>query len=174
MEIDERVTVKCPCCNAVDVDYRHARIYPRSAAQVDQLQPILHAISCTLKRTGVPHAVESGVPFKVDRNLRVDVVEARGGLRDAPDRECREASILMGVTHADPQAHVHLRGGGAIHDAPASSTFEARKRKLYARPEHVSFDKQINHRATFGMKNVGRLGGEGVICIAQLAASVVG
>ena len=47
------------------------------------------------------------------RNLRMDVVVRRGGLRDAPDREYREVSILLGVIHADPQAHIHLRGGNA-------------------------------------------------------------
>ena len=58
--IEEHVAVRCPCCDAVDVDTRHARICPRSGAQVNQHQPLLHAISRTLKRLGISHEVESG------------------------------------------------------------------------------------------------------------------
>ena len=52
-----------PCRDAVNVDTRHARIYPRAAAQVNQHQPLLpllHAISRSLKRLGIPHQVDSG------------------------------------------------------------------------------------------------------------------
>ena len=31
----------------------------------------------------------------------------RGDLRDAPNREYREKTILLDGTHADPQAQVH-------------------------------------------------------------------
>ena len=63
MGIEEHVAVRCPCCDATDVDTRHARICPRAGAQVNQHQPLLHAISHTLKRLGVPHQVKSGEPF---------------------------------------------------------------------------------------------------------------
>ena len=49
--IEEHVAVRCPCRHETDdVDTRHARICPRAGAQVNQRQPLLHAISRTLKR----------------------------------------------------------------------------------------------------------------------------
>ena len=39
--IEEHVAVRCPCCNAINVDTRHARICPRAGAQVNQHQPLL-------------------------------------------------------------------------------------------------------------------------------------
>ena len=47
--IEEHVAVRCPCCNAVKVDTRHARICPRAGAQVNQHQPLLYAISRTFE-----------------------------------------------------------------------------------------------------------------------------
>ena len=67
MGIEEHVAVRCPCCDATDVDTRHARICPRAGAQVKQHQPLLHAMSRTLKRLGIPHQVESEEPFIADR-----------------------------------------------------------------------------------------------------------
>ena len=113
---------------AVDVDTRHARICPRSGAQVNQHQPLLHAIPRTLKRLGISHQVESGEPFTAERNLRMDIVTRRGSLRDAPNREYTNKSTLLDVAHADPQGQVHLRGGSADHDGSAAPTSEARKR----------------------------------------------
>ena len=37
----------------------------------------------------------------------MDMVVRRGLLRDVPNRECRDKSILLGVTHTDPQAQVY-------------------------------------------------------------------
>ena len=68
--IEEHVAVRCPCLDASDVDTRHARICPRAGAQVNQHQPLLHAISRTPKRLGVPHQVEGGEPFTADRTPR--------------------------------------------------------------------------------------------------------
>ena len=73
--------------------------------------------------------MESGAPLTADRNLRMGIVVRRGGLRDAPNREYREKSILLDVTHADPQAQIYLRGGSADQDGSAASTSEARKRQ---------------------------------------------
>ena len=94
--------MRFPCCDAVDVDTRHARICPRAGAQVNQYQPLVHAMSRALKRLGIRHQAESGEPFSADRTLRTDIVVRRGGLRDAPNREYREKSILLDVTHAEP------------------------------------------------------------------------
>ena len=44
------------------------------------------------------------------------VAVRRGGHTDAPIREYKEKSILLDVTHADPQAQVRLRGRSADHD----------------------------------------------------------
>lgn len=71
----------------------HASICPRAErVQVNQHQPLLHAISCTRKRLWIPYQVESGEPCTADRNLRMDVFVKRGGLRDAPNREYRDKS----------------------------------------------------------------------------------
>ena len=72
----------------------------------------------------------------------MDIVVRRGGLRGAPNREYREKAILLDVTHEDPQAQIHLRGGSADQDGSAASTTEARKRQDYARPGYVSFDER--------------------------------
>ena len=118
-------------------------------------------MSRSLKWLGIPHQVESGEPFTRDRNLRMGIVVKRGGLRDAPMRESREKSTLLGVTHADPQAQIHLRGGSADLDGSAASTSEARKRHHYARPGHVSFDERSHKLANLAVESFGRLGVEG-------------
>lgn len=55
--------MKCPCYDAVDVDTQHTRICPREGVQVNEHQPLLHAISHTLKRLVIPHQIQSGEPF---------------------------------------------------------------------------------------------------------------
>ena len=40
--IEEHVAIRCPCCDAVDVDTRDARICPRSGAQVNQHLSLIH------------------------------------------------------------------------------------------------------------------------------------
>ena len=113
MGLEGHVVMRCPCCDAVDVDTRHARIYRRAGAQDNQHQPLVHEMSRTLKRLRIRHQVESGEPFTADRNVRMDIVVRRGGLRDAPNREYRENSILLDVTHPGPQAQIHLLEGSA-------------------------------------------------------------
>ena len=119
----------CTCCDAVDVGAGHAPISPRAGAQGNQRQPLVHAMSRTLKWLGIRHQVENGEPYTADRNLRMDIVVRRGGLRDAPNREHREKCILLDVTHAGPQAQIHLRVGSAAHDGPADSNSELRNRQ---------------------------------------------
>ena len=80
------------------------------------------------------------------------VIISRGGLRDAPNWEYRDKSILLNVTHADPQAQVHLRGSSTDHDGSAASTSEMRKRQHCARLGHVSFDERSNKLATLAVK----------------------
>ena len=113
MEVEECMPVRCPCCDAVDEDTRHARICPRAVEQVNQHQPLLHAIFRTLKRLEIPHQVETGEPLTVDGSLRVDVVVRREDLWDSSNREYMDTSVLLDVTQADPQAQVRLRGGCA-------------------------------------------------------------
>ena len=127
-----------------------------------------------LKRLGIPHQVESGEPFTAERNLRMDIVIRRGGLRDAPNREYRDKPILLDITHADPQAQVHLQEGSADHDGSAASTSEACKRQHYARPGHMSLDERSRKLATLAVESFGRLGVEGGNFIDQLTASVEG
>ena len=91
MGMEEHVVVRCPCCDAVDIDTRHARICSEAGAQVNQHQPLVHATSRTLKRPGIRYQVESGEPFTGDRNLRMDIVGWRGGPRDAPNWKYRRS-----------------------------------------------------------------------------------
>ena len=107
--------MRCPCCDAVDMDTRHAHICPGAGTHVKQHQPLLHAIVCTLKRLGILHHVESGEPFTADMTLRMGII-SRGDLRDAPNRGCRHKSTLLDVIHTDPQAQVHLRGASGDHE----------------------------------------------------------
>ena len=104
----------------------------------------------------------------------MDIVIRSGSLRDAPNREYRDKSILLDVTLADPQAQVHLRGGSADHDGSAAFTSEARTRQHFARPGHVSFDERSHKLATLAVESFGRLGVEGGNFIDQLTASVEG
>ena len=103
----------------------------------------------------------------------MDIV-VRKDLRSAPNPEHRDKSILVDVTHADPQAQVHLQAGSNDNDGSAASTSEARKRQHYARLGHVSFEERSHELTTFAAESFGRLGVQGSYFIDQLAASVVG
>ena len=83
--LDEHVAVRWPCCDAVNVDTRHARTCPGAGAQVNQHQPLLHLISRTLKRLGVPHHLHGGQESADGhrRDLLMDIVVERGGLTGA-------------------------------------------------------------------------------------------
>ena len=87
MGIEEHVATRYPSCDATGVDTRHTRICPRAGAKVSQHQSLLYAISRTLKRLEVSHqlAVESREVFTAERNVRVDIVVRREGLRNAPN-----------------------------------------------------------------------------------------
>ena len=65
------------------------------------------------------------------------------------------------MTHADPQAQVHLRNGSATSDGTAAQASEARKRQHYARPGHVSFDERSFKLTTLAVEIFGRLEEEG-------------
>ena len=124
--------MRCLCCEAMDINTRHARTCHRAGAQVNQHQPLVHALSRTFKRLSIGHQVESGAPFNADRNLRMEIVIERGGLRDATSSEYRNEAILLDVTLADSQERVHVRDGSADRDGSAASISEARKRNHYA------------------------------------------
>ena len=68
----------------------------------------------------------------------MDIVIEMGGVRDATSSEYRNKAILFDITHADPQARVHMRDGSADQDGSAASTSAARKRNynclLYTSP----------------------------------------
>ena len=111
-------------------------------AQVNQHQALVHALSRTFKRKSIRHQVESGAPFNADRDLRIDMVIEKGGLRDATASEYRNKMMLLDVMYADPQTVGHMRAGGADRDGLAASKSEACKRSHYAWPEQVSFDER--------------------------------
>ena len=67
---------------------------------------------------------------------------------------------MLGVTHADLQAQIHLPGGSADHDGPAASTSKARKHQHYVRSSSacVSFDERSHRLANLAVERFGRLG----------------
>ena len=173
--MEEFLVVRCPCCGAAEVNTRHARLCHRSGAQVDRHQPLVHALSRTLKSMPIRHQVESGAPCHAYRGVRNDIVIDAGGLRDATASEYRNTSLRLDVTYADPQAGVHMRTGSDARNGSASFTSEARERNHYARPEQVSFDEERSCKiATLAVESFGRLGKEGSDLIDQVAASIVG
>ena len=102
------------------------------------------------------------------------IVIRRGAMRDASSSVYRTKGILLDVTHADSQAQVHLRGGSATIDGSAAQASEARKRRHYARPGHVSFDERSFKLTTFAMESFGRLGEEGYKFINEIATHAAG
>ena len=74
------------------------------ARMSNQHQPLVHALSRTLERMSIRNQAESGAPFNAERDLRMDIVIERGGLRDATAAEYRNKAILLDVTCADPHA----------------------------------------------------------------------
>ena len=174
LEMEEFLAMRLPCCGATDADTRHARLCHRSGAQANPRQPLVHALSRSLKRMAIHHQVESGAPFNADRDLRMDLVIERGGLRDAAALEYRNKATLFGVTYADPQAAGHMRAGSANRDGLDASKSEARKRTHYARPGQVSFEERSYKLAALAVESFGRLGKEVSDLIDQVAASMAG
>ena len=78
------------------------------------------------------------------------------------------------MTHADPQAQVHLRNGSATSDGTAAQASEARKRQHYARPGQVSFDERSFKLTTLAVESFGRLGEEGYEFVDELATHAAG
>ena len=107
--IEEFLAVRCPCCGAAEVNTRHARLCHRSGAQVNQHQPLVHALSRTLKSMSIGHQVQSEAPLHANRDFRMDVVIEAGGLQDATTWEYGNKSLLLDVTYAGPQAGFHMR-----------------------------------------------------------------
>lgn len=110
-----------------------------------------------------------------DTNLQMDTVIQRRGSRHALSRELRDKSILLDITHADPQVRIHPRGGSVDRDrSAATTTFVAPKRQLGACLEKIlSFDERSHKLAIFAVESFGRLRLQGIVFIDQLAASVV-
>ena len=144
--IEEYLATGCPRCHrdrdGGTITTMHARTCPRDGAQVNMHEPLKYALSRALNGLRVKHDVESGAPFTGEQNLSMDIVTRPGALSNSSSAEYRNKGILLDVTHADPQAQVHLRNGSATNDGCAARTSEARKRQHYARPGHVSFDER--------------------------------
>ena len=116
-------------------------------------QPLVHALSRTLKSISICHQVESGAPFHANSDLRMHMVTKAGGLRDATASECRNKAIFLDVTYADPQAGASMRTGSANRNGSAASTCEARKRNHNARPGQVCFDEGSYKLATLAVES---------------------
>ena len=80
------VAEECPCCDAVGVDTRHARVCPRARNEANKRQSVLHVVSRTVERLWIFHRVQAGEPFAADRNLKISIVVRTDGLQDAPNR----------------------------------------------------------------------------------------
>eukprot|EP00904_Undaria_pinnatifida_P006577 jgi/Undpi1/3049/HiC_scaffold_15.g06425.m1 len=96
--VEEFLAARCPCWGAAEADRRHARLYRRSRAQMNQHQPLVHALSRTLKIMPIRHQAESGAPLHANRDLCMDIVIETGGRRDATASEYRNTAILLDVT----------------------------------------------------------------------------
>ena len=94
-------------------------------------EPLKYALSRALNGLRVKHDVENGAPFTGDQNLSMDIVTRPGALTNESSAGYRTKGILFDVTHADPQAQVHLRWN-------RSQTSEARKRQHYARQQEIT------------------------------------
>lgn len=176
--VEEFLAQGCPRCHrnrdGCSITTVHARTCHRDGAQVNMHEPLKYAISQALNDVRVRHDVESGAPFTGNRNLSMDVVVRPGAMRNASSPTFRHKGILLDVTHADPQAQVHLRNGSAASDGIAALTSEARKRQHYARPGQVSFDERSFKLTTLAVESFGRLGEEGYDFINELATHAAG
>ena len=103
----------------------------------------------------------------------MDIVIARGGLQYATSSEYRNKAVLLDVTHAVPQASVHMRDGSADQDGSAASTSEARKHNNYARVGQVPFDER-SHKLVTLAKALDASEKEDSELFDQSAASIVG
>ena len=120
-------------------------------------EPLKYALSRALSGLRIKDDVESGAPSTGERNLSIDIVIRPGALTNASSAEHRTKGILLDVTHADPQAQVHLQNGSATNNGTAAHTSEARKRQHYARPGHVSIDKRSFKLTTLAVESFGPL-----------------
>ena len=118
--------------------------------------------------------IPDSAPFTGDQNLSMDIVVRTWALSNASSVKYRNKGILLDVTHADPQAQVHLRNGSATNDGCAARTSEARKRQHYARPGHVYFDERSFKLTTLAVESFGRFGEEGYEFIDELATHAAG
>ena len=161
LAIEKHLASMCPACGAANANTRHVRLCHRAGAQVNQHQSLVHATSRVLKQMSIRHQVGNGAPFNADRNLRMDIVMGRGGIRDALASDFRHKGILIDLTYADPQAGVRLRAGSADQDESAAFTSEARTHNHYARPGDVCFDERIHKLPTIAVGRFGRARREG-------------
>ena len=109
--IEEFLAARCSCCGEAEVNTRHARLCHRSGAQVNQHQLLVHALSRTFKSMSIRHQVESGAPFRADRDLRMDIVIEADGLRDATASEYRDSSTSRMRTHTSRGPHAGRKRG---------------------------------------------------------------
>ena len=97
LDIEEFLAARCPCCSAAESNTRHERLCHGSGAQVNQHEPLVHALSCTFKSMPFCHQVESGTIFRANMDFRLDVVIQAGGLQDDTTSECRNKAISLHV-----------------------------------------------------------------------------
>ena len=176
MEIEEHAAVRCPRCDAVDADTRRACICARDGVQVNQYQSLLHAISRTLERHGIPHRMESGEAFNADRNLRKDIITRRGGLRDAPNREYRDKSILLDVPTQTHKCKYTCRKAALItmDQLPLPPRCASVNATMLVRAMCPRRTKPQACHCSGGMICAPRLGVEGGNFIDHLATNLVG
>ena len=135
-----------------------ALVSPRRRAAVKPTPAVGPRDLPLLEADARPSPSGKRAPFHADRDLLMDIVIERGGLRASSASDFRNETILIDVTYADAQAGVHLCAGSANRDGLTASTSEARKRNHYARPGHVSFDERSHKLATIAVESFGLLG----------------
>ena len=154
--IEEFVAARCPCCGAAEGNTRHACLCRRSGAQVNQHQPLVHALSRTFKSMSIRHQAESGAPFHINRDFRMDIVIEAGGLRDTTASEYRNKAMVL-----DTSMRTHRRGS-KCGQAALTDTGQ------------LSFDERSCKLATLAVESFGRFGKEGGDLIDQVTTSIVG
>ena len=122
--IESDMAATSPCCDAVDVDERHAcmHICPIAGAQANQHQTLLHTIARALNQAAwdPPPSLQQwwGALHRVStpQGGRIRHQEWRSSGGTDPGVPLQGHPILD-LPDADPQAQVHLRGSSADREA---------------------------------------------------------
>lgn len=150
---------RCPRCYATDASMYHEQLLCRSSTQINMHQSVVHELSRKITLASIRLKGGSGCALNTVKDRRMGNMIERGGLRDGT---------------AVPQAVGNMRARSADQDRLAASKSEARGRRHYARPGHVSSDEPNSKLATLPVEGVGHLGRYSRDLLHLGEASIVG